>query len=43
MSSSKDNKNKNEGIRRTIDWLPELVYALMYIPGLTMKLIRGVY
>lgn len=43
MSRSKDNKNKSGGIRRIIDWLPELVYILMYIPRLTMKLIRGVF
>lgn len=43
MSRRKDNKNKSEGIRGIIDWLPELVYGLMYIPRLTMKLIRGVF
>ena len=43
MSRSKGNKNKSEGIRRIIDWLPELVYVFMYIPRLTMKLIRGVF
>jgi len=43
MKSNKDNKIKSEHIRRIIDWLPELVYGLMYIPRLTMKLIRGVF
>lgn len=41
MNSSKN--SKSEDIRRTIDWLPELGYALMYIPRLTIKLIRGAF
>lgn len=41
MGRSKDHKSKSEGIRGIIDWLPELVYVLMYIPRLVIKLFRG--
>lgn len=43
MGKNKDNKNKSEGVRGIIDWLPELAYVLMYIPRLAIKLIRGLF
>ncbi|MDS9470930.1 hypothetical protein [Sporosarcina pasteurii] len=43
MRGSKDNKKKSETIRGILGWLPELIYVLVYIPRLTMKLIRGLF